>query len=72
MVFPALLGVVSPVIIGILLGVNGVAGMLAGATVTGFILAVMMANAGGAWDNSKNILKADDTGARAAMLIRRQ
>ncbi|MDR0469365.1 MAG: sodium-translocating pyrophosphatase [Peptococcaceae bacterium] len=53
MVIPALTGIISPIVVGLILGVNGVAGMLAGATATGFVLAVMMANSGGAWDNAK-------------------
>ncbi|HIU71377.1 MAG TPA: sodium-translocating pyrophosphatase, partial [Candidatus Galloscillospira excrementipullorum] len=53
MILPALLGVVSPVLVGLVLGVNGVAGMLASSTVSGFVLACMMSNAGGAWDNAK-------------------
>ena len=55
MIMPAAIAIVSPIIVGLLLGPNGVAGMLAGATVTGFLLAVMMANAGGAWDNARSI-----------------
>jgi K(+)-stimulated pyrophosphate-energized sodium pump len=53
MVIPALIAIVGPILVGIFLGINGVAGMLTGATVTGFVLAIMMANAGGAWDNAK-------------------
>jgi K(+)-stimulated pyrophosphate-energized sodium pump len=66
MVLPALLGVISPIVVGVLLGVNGVAGMLAGATVTGFILAVMMANAGGAWDNSKKYIEGGRHGGKGS------
>lgn len=58
MIMPAAIAIVSPIIVGLLLGPNGVAGMLAGATVTGFLLAVMMANAGGAWDNAKKYIEA--------------
>ena len=58
MIVPALLGVIAPLVVGILLGVNGVAGMLTGATVSGVILAIMMANAGGAWDNAKKYIEA--------------
>ncbi|HJA26417.1 MAG TPA: sodium-translocating pyrophosphatase, partial [Candidatus Fournierella merdigallinarum] len=53
MLAPALIAVIVPVVVGLILGVNGVAGLLAGTTVTGFVLAVMMANSGGAWDNAK-------------------
>ncbi len=58
MIAPALIGVIAPVVGGLILGVNGVTGMLAGATVTGFVLAVMMSNAGGAWDNAKKYIEA--------------
>lgn len=58
MILPAALGIVSPIIVGIVLGPNGVVGMLAGALVSGFVLAVMMANSGGAWDNAKKYIEA--------------
>ena len=51
---------------GLILGVNGVAGMLAGATVTGFILAVMMANSGGAWDNAKKYIESGEHGGKGS------
>ncbi|MCK5579120.1 MAG: sodium/proton-translocating pyrophosphatase, partial [Planctomycetes bacterium] len=53
MILPASLALIAPVAIGILLGVAGVLGLLVGALGTGFVLAIMMANAGGAWDNAK-------------------
>lgn len=59
MILPAVIGIVVPIVVGLLLGVNGVVGMLAGATASGFVLAVMMANAGGAWDNAKKYIEAD-------------
>lgn len=58
MIAPAALGILSPILVGIILGCNGVIGMLAGALVTGFVLAVMMSNAGGAWDNAKKYIEA--------------
>ena len=58
MVLPAALGVFAPIVVGIVLGVNGVVGMLAGALVSGFVLAIMMANSGGAWDNAKKYIEA--------------
>ena len=58
MIVPSLMAVIAPIATGLLLGVNGVAGMLAGATVSGFLLAIMMANAGGAWDNAKKYIEA--------------
>ena len=45
--------IATPLIVGFILGPNGVAGLLAGATICGFVLAVMMSNSGGAWDNAK-------------------
>ena len=56
----------SPLVVGLLLGPNGVAGLLAGATTTGFILAVMMANAGGAWDNSKKYIEEGNLGGKGS------
>ena len=66
MILPALLGVVSPVLVGLVLGVNGVAGMLASSTVSGFVLACMMSNAGGAWDNAKKHIEAGNHGGKGS------
>ncbi len=66
MIVPALLGVVSPIIVGLILGVNGVTGMLAGATISGFVLAIMMANAGGAWDNAKKYIESGKHGGKGS------
>lgn len=63
---PAVIAVAAPILVGIVLGVNGVAGMLAGATVSGFILAVMMANAGGAWDNAKKYIEGGEHGGKGS------
>ncbi|HPB67914.1 MAG TPA: sodium-translocating pyrophosphatase, partial [Candidatus Omnitrophota bacterium] len=57
MVLPSLLAIVAPVLTGILIGLEAEMGLLAGATVTGFVLAVMMANSGGAWDNAKKYIE---------------
>lgn len=54
MLFPSLLAVIAPVITGLLFGVSGVLGLLGGALASGFVLAVFMANSGGAWDNAKS------------------
>ena len=66
MILPAVIAVVAPILVGVLLGVNGICGMLAGATVTGFILAVMMANAGGAWDNAKKYIEGGANGGKGS------
>lgn len=58
MIVPAALGIIAPIIVGFVLGVNGVVGMLAGALVSGFVVAIMMANSGGAWDNAKKYIEA--------------
>ncbi len=60
MILPGLLAVVAPVVVGLLLGPAALGGMLAGATLSGVLLALLMSNAGGAWDNAK---KAIETGS---------
>ena len=64
MVAPALLGLIVPIVVGLILGVGGVMGMLAGGLTTGFAVAVMMANAGGAWDNAKKYIEAGAHGGK--------
>lgn len=66
MILPSLLAIVTPILVGIIVGVNGVAGLLAGATVTGFVLAIMMANSGGAWDNAKKHVEAGNYGGKGS------
>jgi K(+)-stimulated pyrophosphate-energized sodium pump len=66
MILPALIAIIAPIASGLLLGINGVAGMLAGATVSGFILAIMMANSGGAWDNAKKHIEAGEYGGKGS------
>jgi K(+)-stimulated pyrophosphate-energized sodium pump len=66
MIAPSLLAIVVPVVVGLILGVNGIAGMLAGATASGFVLAIMMANAGGAWDNSKKYIESGVHGGKGS------
>ncbi|MTI59075.1 MAG: sodium-translocating pyrophosphatase [Firmicutes bacterium] len=66
MILPSLMAIIAPILVGVLLGVNGVAGMLAGSTVTGFLLAVMMANSGGAWDNAKKYIEAGNHGGKGS------
>ncbi|MBR5559714.1 MAG: sodium-translocating pyrophosphatase [Oscillospiraceae bacterium] len=66
MMAPAILTLVCPIIVGLVLGVNGVAGMLAGATISGFALAIMMSNAGGAWDNAKKYIEGGHHGGKGS------
>ena len=66
MIAPALLGIVLPIITGLILGVNGVVGMLGGVTVTGFVMAVFMSNAGGAWDNAKKYIESGHFGGKGS------
>ncbi len=64
MILPAMLGLLSPIIVGVLLGVPGVVGLLVGALTSGFAVAIMMANAGGAWDNAKKYIEAGAHGGK--------
>jgi K(+)-stimulated pyrophosphate-energized sodium pump len=64
MLFPSLLAIFIPILTGMLLGVPGVMGLLLGSTITGFILAVFMANSGGAWDNAKKYIEEGNLGGK--------
>lgn len=64
MIFPSLLAIIIPVIVGLTLGVGGVMGLLIGGLTTGFTLAVFMANAGGAWDNAKKMIEEGSYGGK--------
>lgn len=66
MIAPSLLGIVSPVVVGLILGPNGLGGLLAGSLVSGFCLAVMMSNSGGAWDNAKKHIEAGHFGGKGS------
>jgi K(+)-stimulated pyrophosphate-energized sodium pump len=66
MLFPSLLAIFIPVITGLVFGVSGVAGLLLGSTSTGFILAIFMANAGGAWDNAKKYIEEGHHGGKGS------
>ncbi len=66
MLFPSLLAIATPILVGILLGVAGVMGLLAGALSSGFVLAVFMANAGGAWDNAKKYIEEGNMGGKGS------
>jgi len=60
MIVPSLMALIAPVLLGCILGVAGVMGLLAGGLTCGFALAIMMANAGGAWDNAKKYIENED------------
>ncbi len=64
MILPALLGILGPIAVGLVLGVGGVMGMLAGGLTSGFAVAIMMANAGGAWDNAKKYIEGGAHGGK--------
>lgn len=66
MVVPGLLAVVVPLVVGAILGGAALGGMLIGAIATGFLLAIMMANAGGAWDNAKKYVEAGNLGGKGS------
>lgn len=64
MILPTVIAVVAPILVGIVLGYKGVVGMLAGATVSGFLLAIFMSNSGGAWDNAKKYIESGTHGGK--------
>ena len=66
MVLPGVLAVVAPLAVGAILGPEALAGLLIGAIATGFLLAIMMANAGGAWDNAKKYVEAGHHGGKGS------
>lgn len=66
MIFPSLLAIAIPVIVGMVLGVAGVMGLLVGGLATGFTLAVFMANSGGAWDNAKKLVESGEYGGKGS------
>lgn len=66
MILPTVVGIVTPIVVGMILGYKGVVGMLAGATVSGFLLAIFMANSGGAWDNAKKYIESGVHGGKGS------
>ena len=66
MVVPSLLAIVVPVVTGLILGAEAVVGLLGGVTVTGFVVAVFMSNAGGAWDNAKKYIESGHHGGKGS------
>lgn len=66
MIFPSLLAIIIPIATGLIFGVAGVMGLLAGGLSTGFVLAVFMANSGGAWDNAKKMVEEGSFGGKGS------
>jgi len=66
MILPGILALLAPIVIGLLLGSSGLAGFLAGALVSGVALALMMSNAGGAWDNAKKYIEEGNEGGKGS------
>ena len=66
MVFPSILAIIAPIVTGLIFGVPGVIGLLIGGLSAGFVLAVFMANAGGAWDNAKKYVEEGNFGGKGS------
>ncbi len=66
MIIPSLMAIIAPIAVGLLIGIEAQAGLLTGATVSGFVLAVMMANSGGAWDNAKKYIEEGHHGGKGS------
>ncbi len=66
MVLPTVVAIAVPVVVGLVLGYKGVVGMLAGATVSGFLMAIFMSNSGGAWDNAKKYIESGVHGGKGS------
>lgn len=64
MIFPGIIAIIAPVLVGLILGKAALAGLLVGATVTGVLLAICMANSGGAWDNAKKYIEEGHYGGK--------
>lgn len=63
---PSLIAIIAPVLTGLVLGVSGVLGLLIGGLSSGFVLAIFMANAGGAWDNAKKYVEEGNWGGKGS------
>jgi K(+)-stimulated pyrophosphate-energized sodium pump len=67
MIIPSLMAIIAPIAVGLLVGIEAEVGLLTGATVSGFVLAVMMANSGGAWDNAKKYIEEGHHGGKGSL-----
>ena len=66
MILPGIIAIVAPVIVGVVLGASGLGGLLAGALVTGVLMAIFMSNSGGAWDNAKKYIESGEHGGKGS------
>ncbi len=66
MIVPTIVAIIAPITVGMILGWTGVVGMLAGATISGFLLAIFMSNSGGAWDNAKKYIESGTHGGKGS------
>ena len=66
MIIPGLMAIIAPLVVGVVLGPEALGGMLAGALASGVLLALMMANAGGAWDNAKKYVEEGNYGGKGS------
>ncbi|MBU3912245.1 MAG: sodium-translocating pyrophosphatase [Candidatus Omnitrophica bacterium] len=66
MIVPSLLAILAPIVVGLLMGIEAQVGLLVGALITGFVLAIMMANSGGAWDNAKKYIERGHEGGKGS------
>ena len=66
MVLPGVIAVLAPIVVGVILGAEALGGLLIGSIASGFLLAIMMANAGGAWDNAKKYIEAGNLGGKGS------
>ena len=66
MLFPSIIAIVVPILVGFIFGVAGVMGLLIGSLSAGFVLAVFMANSGGAWDNAKKFIEEGNFGGKGS------
>ncbi|MDD4979639.1 MAG: sodium-translocating pyrophosphatase [Candidatus Omnitrophica bacterium] len=67
MIIPSLMAIIVPIAVGLFVGIEAEVGLLTGATVSGFVLAIMMANSGGAWDNAKKYIEEGHHGGKGSL-----